>query len=155
MKKVIIFLAIFVGLFAVIALITKIQQDQKSEGNVYQKESLHPATIDQLDDPNYQNIILPDELEKKLNNKEDVTVYFFSSTCSFCKQTTPIINPVAKELDIDLVQYNLLEFPQGSNEYNIESTPTVVHFVKGKEQARIVGAAPKEDFKAFFEKNVK
>ncbi len=59
---------------------------QKAEGNPFGKEELHPATIDLLDDPNYQNIILPDELREALNNKETITVYFYSSTCEFCKK---------------------------------------------------------------------
>lgn len=155
MKKVIIFLVVIIGLFAAIAVITKMQQSDKIDGNVYKKSDLSPATIDQLDDPNYQNIVLPDDLNKKLKDKEDVTVYFFSPECSYCKQTTPIVNPVAKDMDINLLQFNLLEFQHGYNDYNITHTPTLIHFKKGKEEARIVGAHPAEDFEAFFNDNIK
>ncbi|RFU71435.1 thioredoxin [Peribacillus saganii] len=155
MKKIIIFLGIIIGLFAAIALINNNQQKESSEGNPYGKDTLQASTIDQLDDPNYQNLILPDELKKKLDKKEDVTVYFYSPECPHCKETTPVVNPVAKEMDIDLVQYNLLEFEEGWNEYRLESTPTIVHYEKGQEKARIVGSQEAEKFKGFFQTNVK
>ncbi|MBM7715121.1 thiol-disulfide isomerase/thioredoxin [Bacillus thermophilus] len=155
MKKVVIFLVIIIGLFVAIAIVTKVQQEKKSEGNVYQKESLHPTTVELLDDPLYQNIILPDELEKKLKNKEDVTVYFFSPTCSHCIKTTPVVTPLAKEKNIDLVQYNLKEFENGFKKYGITHTPTLMHFKDGKEAARMVGSHPKEDFAAWFDEHVK
>ncbi len=155
MKKIIIFLVVIVGIFAAIAIVTNMQNNQKAEGNMFKKDNLHPATVELLDDPNYQNVILPDELEKKLDKKEDVTVYFYSSDCPHCKRTTPILAPLAKDMGIDLVQYNLKEFEQGWDQYQIEGTPTIVHFEKGKESARIQGEQSKEAFKQFFEENVK
>ncbi|BCB02841.1 thioredoxin family protein [Bacillus sp. KH172YL63] len=155
MKKIIIFLVVIVGLFAAIGIITSMQNKQKAEGNMFQKSSLKPATVELLDDPNYQNVILPEELEEKLSNKEDVTVYFYSSDCIHCKRTTPVLAPLADEMGVDMVQYNLLEFEQGWEQYGIEATPTLVHYENGKEVERIVGEHPEEDFKAFFEENVK
>ena len=155
MKKIILFLVAIVGLFAAIAIITNVQNNQKAEGNMFKKENLKPATVELLDDPNYQNVILPEELEDKLKNKEDVTVYFYKSDCIHCKRTTPTLAPLAEDMDVDMVQYNLLEFEQGWNQYGIEATPTLVHYEDGKEVARIVGEHSEEEFKGFFEENVK
>ncbi|WP_079515731.1 thioredoxin family protein [Rossellomorea marisflavi] len=155
MKKVIIFLAVIVLLFGGIAIITSMQDSQKAEGNMFKKDKLKPATVDLLDDPNYQNVILPDDLKEKLDNKEDVTVYFYASDCVHCKRTTPTLAPLAKDMDVDMVQYNLLEFQQGWNDYNIEATPTLVQFKNGKEEARLVGEQSKEDFEAFFNEYAK
>ncbi|WP_456271996.1 thioredoxin family protein [Bacillus sp. AK031] len=155
MKKVIIFLVAIIGIFAAIAVVTKMQQDQAAEGNPYDKENLRASTIDLLDDPNYQNLIMPDELETKLENGEDVTVYFFSPECSHCLATTPILAPLAEDMGIDLVKYNILEFEQGWNDYNIEATPTIVHYEDGKETARIVSSQSAEAFEQFFNENVK
>ncbi|MBA2871911.1 thiol-disulfide isomerase/thioredoxin [Anoxybacillus calidus] len=151
MKKIVIFGAIILALFAAIAFTTSYQQQQKAEGNPFKKEKLHPATIEQLDDPNYQNIILPDELEKKLKNKETVTVYFYSSTCPHCKKTTPIVVPLAKEMGIDLKMFNLLEFEDGWDKYKIEGTPTIVHYVNGKEVKRIDGYREEAVFRDWFQ----
>jgi thiol-disulfide isomerase/thioredoxin len=156
MKKIIIFSAIILALFVAMAVVTNMQNKAKiGEVNPYKTNDLQQATIDQLDDPNYQNIILPEELEEKLDNNEDVTVYFFASDCPHCKVTTPVLMPLAEEMGIDVVQYNLLEFQNGWDQYGIEGTPTLVRFEEGKEVARIDGSREEEDFRQWFEKNVK
>ncbi|MFD2442999.1 thioredoxin family protein [Bacillus sp. CGMCC 1.16607] len=156
MKKVIIFLVIIIALFAGMGILNYVQNKEKlGDNNPYKTKDLHQETIDQLDDPNYQNIILPDELESKLENNEDVTVYFFASNCPHCKRTTPVLMPLADDMNIDVEQYNLLEFPNGWEQYGIEGTPTLVHFKNGKEVARIDGEREKAVFKQWFEQNVK
>lgn len=155
MKKVIIFLVIIIGLFAAMFFINKAQNEEKAEGNPYGKDTLHPETVEQLDDPNYQNIITPDNLEKKLNNKEDATVYFYSPTCPHCQRTTPVVAPLADDMEVDLVQFNLLEFEDGWNQYGIESTPTIVQYKDGKEVNRIVGYNEEEVFETWFNENSK
>jgi thioredoxin-like negative regulator of GroEL len=155
LKKVALFLGVVIVLFAGLAFMTNYQQQQKAEGNPFKKENLHPATIKQLDDPNYQNIILPDELEKKLKNGESLTVYFYSPTCTHCQKTSPIIVPMAKEMGIDMPLFNLLEFEQGWKDYHIEATPTVIHYENGKETSRIEGSQDPEVFRKWFEENAK
>ncbi|GAA0452182.1 thioredoxin family protein [Alkalibacillus silvisoli] len=131
MKKLIIFAAVVVVLFIALILLTDSQNDT-------------------TDDPLYDNEVSPNELETKLENEEGVTVYFYSPECQYCLETTPRLVPLAEEMDIDLVLYNLLEHEQGWQDYGLESTPTVVHYENGEEVNRIVGAAPDEDFEAFF-----
>lgn len=155
MKKVLIFLGIIIVLFIALALLTNMNNSKKvSENNPYGKDSLEPETIDLLDDENYQNIILPEELEKKLADQEDVTVYFFASDCIYCKEATPILTPMAEELGIDLVQYNVLEFKQGWNDFQIQSTPTIVQFKNGEEVARIVGLQEEGVYRQWLTENV-
>ena len=154
MKKVLIFLGIIIVLFGSLAFLTNRQNSEKvSEDNPYGKSSLHPETIALLDDENYQNIILPDELDQKLADQGDTTVYFFQSTCEYCKQATPILSPLAEELGIDLVQYNLLEFEQGWDDYAIEGTPTIVQFKDGKEVARISNLRDEAEYRQWFTEN--
>lgn len=156
MKKIIIFLAVIIVLFAAVGFLTKMQNEEKvSEENPYGKDTLHPETVGQLDDPNYQNLILPDDLESKLDNKEDVTVYFYSPTCSHCQRTTPVVAPLAKDMDINLVQFNLLEFEDGWDNYQITETPTIVQYKDGKEVNRITGYQEEGVFKDWFNENTK
>ncbi|MGN7177717.1 thiol reductase thioredoxin [Paenibacillus sp. FSL R5-0490] len=156
MKKVIIFLAIIVALFAAVGMLTKMQNEEKvSEKNPYGKDSLHPETVKQLEDPNYQNLILPEELDKKLDKKEDVTVYFYSPTCPHCQKTTPVVAPLTEDMGIDLVQFNLLEFEDGWDNYGIQETPTIVQYKDGKEVNRITGSQEKEVFEQWFNENSK
>lgn len=154
MKKVLIFLGIIVVLFVALALLTNTQNSKKmSQNNPYGKDTLNPETVAQLNDENYQNLILPDELDKKLSDKEDVTVYFYQSTCVYCKQATPIVAPLAKEMGIDLVQFNLLEFENGWDDYGIKETPTIVQYKDGKEVARMSGLAEEEVYRQWFSEN--
>lgn len=155
-KKMIIFLALIVVLFAALYFVTKYKNDQAIEksDNPYGKTSLKQETIDQLDDPLYQNQIIPTDLDEKLENKEDVTVYFYSPVCSHCQETTPILIPVTEEMNIDMKKVNLWEFEHEDywSRYKIESTPTLVHYKAGKEVGRLNGTKTAAEFKAFFKK---
>ncbi|MGM9927131.1 MAG: thioredoxin family protein [Bacillus sp. (in: firmicutes)] len=161
MKKIIIFLVVVVALFASIAIINNTQNSKKVEGNPFGKDELNSATIAQLDDENYQNIILPEELDQLIKNKEDAVVYFYSPLCEHCKNATPKVMEEAEKLGIEVLQYNLLEFEQGWDDYGIQSTPTLAVIENGKLKETPEGTAallsnPKvgddtnENFKKFF-----
>lgn len=66
-KKLLIIGSVIVLLFAVIIVLTTVSNKSKvaSGNNPYGDKKLKQETIDQLDDKNYQNIMLPDELEKR------------------------------------------------------------------------------------------
>ncbi|WP_404451681.1 thioredoxin family protein [Virgibacillus necropolis] len=154
-KKMIIFTVVLVVLFAGLYFVVQYKNNQAIDDseNPYGKTDLHQATIDQLEDPNYQNQILPDELSKKLDNGESLTVYFYDPTCPHCRRTTPILVPLAEELGIDVKKLNVLEFQDAWNTYAIEGTPTLIHFENGKESARISGGKTEEQLRTFFEEN--
>lgn len=157
MKKLVIYLSIIVALFAAIYVVN-VQSNQaknaKYAGNVYgiAPEKLNPETVKLLDDPNYQNIILPEGLDKKLSAKEDFFLYYFASTCPHCKVTTPVLNPIAKDVAVDIKQFNLEEFKDGWSRYNIQYTPTLVYYKGGKEVERLEGEQPADKFKQFLQK---
>ncbi|OZU87938.1 thiol reductase thioredoxin [Virgibacillus indicus] len=155
-KKLLIFGGVIVLLFVALFFVTNYQKDKALEDNEnpYGTKDLDQATIDQLDDPNYGNQILPDELEESLDDNGDVTVYFYSPLCVHCQNTTPYLVPLAEGNDIDLKKYNLLEFGEEARPYMIESTPTVIRFEDGEEVGRIVGDQGEESFQAFFDQYV-
>lgn len=153
MKKIIIFLVVIVALFAGIAIITNMQNTEKVKDNPYGKDNLKQETIDQLDNEYYQYIITPESLEKKLKNEKETVVYFYSPTCHYCVKATPKIIAATKKLNIDINQYNLLEFKNGWNDYKIENTPTLVVYKNGKEKERIVGDTDQAIFEEFLSNN--
>ncbi|MBU5266190.1 thioredoxin family protein [Virgibacillus proomii] len=155
-KKLLIFAGVILVLFAGLYFVVQYKNNQVVEKNEnpYGDKQLEQATIDQLDDPNYKNQMMPDELKEKVESGEPVTVYFYSPTCTHCQSTTPYLVPLAEDNDIDLKKMNLLEFKDQWDVYGIESTPTLVHFDKGKEVSRIEGDQGKENFQAFFDKYV-
>lgn len=143
---------LFVALYVVVDF--KNKQTIKHAGNPYGKDNLKQETIDQLDDPLYQNQIIPEDLDEKLANKEDVVVYFYSPVCVYCLETTPILVPLAEELGVDVKKFNLYEFQEHKDKYNITGTPTLVYYENGEEVERVNGAKPKETFQTFFEEYV-
>jgi thiol-disulfide isomerase/thioredoxin len=155
-KKMLIIIGSIVVLFVALLFVVDYRNSQTVENadNPYGTTDLEQETIDQLNDPNYANQILPEELAATIENGEPVTVYFYSPSCVYCQQTTPYLVPLAEENNIDMKQFNLLEFGEQALPYAIESTPTLVHFENGEEVARIVGQQDEEEFQAFFEEHV-
>lgn len=150
MKKVLGFLGIVVILSVLIVALTTYQNKQKLANNPYPKNDLHPETIQLLDDPNYQNLIMPEELKESLHNGNTETVYFFSPLCKYCREVSPIIVPLAEELGIDLKLFNVLEFPEEVEVYQLEGTPSIVHYANGQEVDRFEGAGSEEDYRDWF-----
>lgn len=154
-NKMLIILGIIVVLFAALYFVVDYKNKQTIEkhDNPYGKSQLAQETIDQLDDPLYQNQIIPSDLDKKLEKKEDVVVYFYSPTCPHCKKATPQIVPIAEKMGIDMKKVNLLEFSDDTywKRYFIQSTPTLVQYKDGVEEARIEGSGHSDaEYKAFF-----
>ncbi len=124
--------------------------EDKLKDNPYGTDNLQQPTIDLLEDKNYQNIITPGALQEKIESGEPVFAYLFSPTCEHCKNMTPKLMSVAKELDIRIDQLNVLEYQQGFNEYSIEATPTLLYFNGGAEVNRLVGDYDKQSIHQFF-----
>lgn len=155
------FIAAFVVLIGALVTVNVINNNNINEVYGIAESKLNASTREILDDPNYQNIILPEELNSKIENKEDFFVYFFASDCPHCRATTPKLMPIADELGIDLPQFNLREFDSGWRDYNIEYTPTLVYFEDGVQKERLVGGIQEDgantgyttdEIKAFFTK---
>ena len=151
MKKLAIIGGIIIVLFIGIIVLNNMSNSDKLEDNPYGTDNLNQATIDLLDDENYQNIILPEDLEAKIESGEDVFAYLFSPLCSYCVQFTPKLMEVAGEEGIQIDQLNVLEFESAKAAYKLEATPTLVYFEDGKEVARIVGDYSKDEIRQFFE----
>lgn len=151
-NKMLLIIGTIVVLFVALVFVVNYKNKQAVDNhdNPYGKENLHQATIDQLDDPNYGNQILPDELAEKLENGEDITVYYYDPTCPHCLEMTPVLVPLAKDMGVDVKKFNLLEFDNDS----IKSTPTLVHYEDGEEVARLEGSKPEEEIRDFFNQYV-
>ena len=153
MKKLAFVGGIIVILCVVIVLLTNKSQNDiiEAHDNPYGTDNLHPSTIELLADENYQNVILPDDLQSKIESKEGTYAYFFSPTCQYCKAFTPVLMPIAEEYEVKINQLNVLEFNFAWDDYRIESTPTLIYFENGDEVARVVGDAPEEVVHEFFQ----
>ncbi|MFD2671838.1 thioredoxin family protein [Marinicrinis sediminis] len=139
MKKLLLYLGIIVVIFAGIFALDQ-YQDSKTNAAAEEKaqelyktspDKLSEETKKQLDDENYQNIIIPAEFEQKLADKEPMLVYFFSPTCHYCQKTTPTVMELSEEIGVEVLQYNVLEYRDPWDKY-IQGTPTMIYFEDGQ-----------------------
>lgn len=154
LKKLLIFGGIIIAVFVLIFVLNSQKNKDALANNPYDTDNLKQSTIDLIDDPNYQNIIIPEDLKKKIATGEPVTAYFFSPECSYCKEMTPRLSPLAEKNDIEIVKYNVLEYEKGWNDYLIQATPTMIYFEDGKEVVRVEGAISNEQIQEFFDEVV-
>ncbi len=136
MKKLWIYLAIVAVLFGALFYINQASKNTYASDaeRLYgvSPDELSQPTLEQLDDPNYQNIITEDALSQKLADKETFFVYYFQPTCPHCQVTTPILMPIMDELGVYIHQYNLSEYTFGWEKYGVTATPTIVYYENGE-----------------------
>ncbi|MGG0643413.1 thioredoxin family protein [Sporosarcina gallistercoris] len=151
MKKLLIIGGIIVVFFVAIIALTTASNKSKLADNPYGTDDLEPSTIDLIGNENYDSIVLPDAVSKKIESGEPTTVYFFHPECHYCLEMTPVLMPIAKEDGVKVNQYNMAEFKnQAKEQYGIESYPTLVQYENGKEVGRLVGSQPADNIHAFF-----
>ena len=150
MKKLVIIGAAVVLLFAAIIVLTNMSNSDKMKDNPYDTDNLQQSTIDLLDDENYQNIILPDDLQAKIDSGEGVFAYMFSPECGHCMNFTPKLMNVAEQEDIQIDQLNVLEYENAWTTYKLEGTPTLIYYENGEEVTRLYGDHDEESVRQFF-----
>ena len=150
MKKLVIIGAAVVLLFAAIIVLTNMSNSDKMKDNPYDTDNLQQSTIDLLDDKNYQNIILPADLQAKIESGEGVFAYMFSPECGHCMNFTPKLMNVAEQEDIQIDQLNVLEYENAWTTYQLQGTPTLIYFENGEEVTRLYGDKDENSIRQFF-----
>ena len=96
------------------------------------------------------NKISLSDLQKNLKEKEE-TVYFYQTSCVHCQKLSPVVVPMAKDLNVDMKVMDIEKLDAPWDEYKIQGTPTIIHFKDGKEVSRISGEQPKDKLKEWLE----
>ena len=91
-----------------------------------------------------------------LKSDRPVLVDFWAQWCAPCRMLSPTVEAVAEKFDgtANVVKLNVDDNPQVSQRYGIKGIPTLILFKNGKEEERLVGAAPKETIARMIEKHV-
>ncbi|WP_054768676.1 thioredoxin family protein [Lysinibacillus parviboronicapiens] len=140
MKKM---LGIFIVIMCVFIAFIILEKKINTEQNVNQK-------INENQEINENSLTL-DELVGLVNNGQDILVYFYQPNCIYCQQAKPIISSLVNEMDIDLKVFNLQKYKNGWGEFNVEGTPTLIHF-KGKEEiSRLDYLGSEVEYREWFE----
>ncbi|MGH1288319.1 thioredoxin family protein [Bacillus toyonensis] len=151
MKKMLIFGGIIIALFAAIFAVT-----QMEEKNATTSQKIDNATGSPTNGPDYYtNKISLSDLQKNLKEKKEETVYFYQTSCVHCQKLSPIVVPMAKDLNVDMKVMDIEKLDAPWDEYQIKGTPTIIHFKDGKEVSRISGEQSKDKLKEWLEQTKK
>lgn len=88
--------------------------------------------------------------EKEVTSAEGlIMVDFWAAWCGPCQMVAPIVEELASEYEgrLKTLKLNTDENPDIAGRFQIMSIPTLLFFKDGKVIDRIVGAAPKKQFK--------
>lgn len=78
-----------------------------------------------------------ESINKIINEKEMVLIYFSSKSCSVCKAMKPKIEEILKNYPkIISLEVNVENTPKVTAVYNVFTIPGILVFVKGKETIR-------------------
>lgn len=80
---------------------------------------------------------------------------FYAEWCGPCKMMAPIIEELEKEFagKVTFEKINIDRETDKASQYSVMSIPTFVLEKDGKEAERLIGARPKEEFTALFQKH--
>ena len=153
MKKLLIIGGAIIAIFILIVVLSNKSDETKLKDNPYGTDKLSKSTIDLIGNENYSNIVLPDDLFKKIEAGESVTAYYFHPECQYCMQMTPVMMPIATEMDVNVLQYNMMEFGHKvgmDTDYKIDPWPALVHYKDGKEVGRMARRTTRRKYPCIF-----
>ncbi|MDE7552418.1 thioredoxin family protein [Bacillus tropicus] len=150
MKKMLIFGGIIIALFAAIFAVTQMEEKNATS------QKIDNVTDSKTNGPDYYtNKISLSDLQKNLKEKKEETVYFYQTSCVHCQKLSPVVVPMAKDLNVDMKVMDIEKIDAPWDDYKIKGTPTIIHFKDGKEVSRISGEQPKEKLQEWLEQSKK
>jgi thioredoxin 1 len=85
----------------------------------------------EVNDENFSTIVA--------NSQGIVMVDFWSPSCPPCRQLNPVIESLAKKVDITIVKVNIVDSPISAIHYSITGVPTLMFFKDGKLVKKVLG----------------
>ena len=88
-------------------------------------------------------LITDDSFQDAITNNNLILIDFWADWCGPCKKMNPILEEVSSETGLLIGKLNVDENPVKTEEYSVQTIPTMVLFKDGNPVQRIVGAMPK------------
>ena len=93
------------------------------------------------------NEVTDQEFESEiLKSDTPVLVDFWADWCVPCHMVSPVVEELGQEKSdvMKVAKLNVDDNPDTTRKYGVMSIPTLILFKDGQEQARVVGAKPKD-----------
>jgi thioredoxin 1 len=88
-------------------------------------------------------IVTDESFDKVLDAHNLVLIDFWAPWCGPCKKVSPILDEISNECGLWVGKINVDENPIKSDQFNVQTIPTMVLFKSGKPVKTIIGAKPK------------
>ncbi|NOY76530.1 MAG: thioredoxin family protein [Calditrichaeota bacterium] len=121
--KIILFAVLIILAFLVISQVTIILKARRNKGRKIEE--------------------VPGQIGRRINQGEDVLLYFYSPSCRACKAQTPIFNRIKKQFrnafEVDVSKDGAM-----ARKFNVMGTPSIVWIEKGTIKEFWVGLRQEE-----------
>jgi thioredoxin 1 len=88
-------------------------------------------------------IITDDNFKQEVESNQLILVDFWAEWCGPCKKVSPILDEISNETGLLIGKLNIDENPVKTQEYSVQTIPTMVLFKDGNPVHTIMGAMPK------------
>ena len=88
-------------------------------------------------------ILTDDNFEEAIKSNGLILVDFWAEWCGPCKKVSPILDEISEEHGILVGKLNIDENVKKTQEYSVQTIPTMVLFEDGIPIKTIIGAKPK------------
>lgn len=88
-------------------------------------------------------ILTDDNFEEAIKSNGLILVDFWAEWCGPCKKVSPILDEISEEHGILVGKLNIDENVKKTQEYSVQTIPTMVLFEDGIPVKTIIGAKPK------------
>ncbi len=101
------------------------------------------------------NETMPSDFSELISSHDKpILVDFWADWCQPCHMVSPVVKQLAQDWKgrLTVIKVNTEEKPSLSQQYRINSLPTLILFKDGKEAHRVSGALPLGQMKSEFER---
>lgn len=94
--------------------------------------------------------------EEVIDSDRPVLIDFWAPWCQPCQMMMPLIDQAAVDYEqkIKVIKVNISDNEEAARRFNIMGVPTLISFVNGQEQARLVGLQSPGQIKEMIEKMI-